>query len=345
MKILTVQHAVPERRVTNEDCLNYVYERANGRLNEEDRVSLRDELRVFLEACGTDTRYICNDGAKAIDYALRAGQAALDESGVAKEDIEFVIYTGVARGWVEPAMANVIQAELKLKNATCFDMLDACASWIRALQVSHSFIKSKVYRCGMIVNCECAHRDHLHSDVDGIEELRPRLASFTIGEAATATIVNHEQEDDDLYFAFKTFGEHFRLCMIPLNNVARFMPSSNGDGYIPGKFYVQSKELVSTTVKKVVETYRSDRELSRGGHDIVFIHAASQRSSDFVLKRLRIPKQLHFPTHGRFGNTVSASVPLGMSLAVQENRLKRGDKVLIIVGSAGISVGFVTFTF
>jgi 3-oxoacyl-[acyl-carrier-protein] synthase III len=54
---------------------------------------------------------------------------------------------------------------------------------------------------------------------------------------------------------------------------------------------------------------------------------------------------VYVSTHRSFGNTVSASVPLGLSVALDDGRLRRGDRVLLIVAGVGISLGFDTFTF
>jgi 3-oxoacyl-[acyl-carrier-protein] synthase III len=60
---------------------------------------------------------------------------------------------------------------------------------------------------------------------------------------------------------------------------------------------------------------------------------------------LHIPEAAVYRTHARFGNTVSATIPLAMSLAIEDGRLKRGNRVLVLVGSAGISVGLSNFVF
>jgi 3-oxoacyl-[acyl-carrier-protein] synthase-3 len=93
-----------------------------------------------------------------------------------------------------------------------------------------------------------------------------------------------------------------------------------------------------------VETFASDPELRRRAYDVCFGHEASARVTDAVTRRLGV-HEAAFVSHRRFGNTVSASVPLGMSVAVQEGRLRRGDRVLVIMGSAGMSIGFCAFTF
>jgi 3-oxoacyl-[acyl-carrier-protein] synthase III len=345
MKILAVEHVIPSRHLSNENCMDLVRDGLGPRCAAQDVHAAVEQLRGYLEACGTRDRYVSNVSEKAIDHALEAGRRALQTAEVDPLDIEFVIYTSVSRGWIEPATFNVIQAELGLRNATGFDLLDACASWLRALQVGHSLIRSGTYRTGLIVNCECSVLNYLDLEKCRLEDFPSRLACFTMGEAATATVLGDGHLDDDFYFRFQTYGEHYQLCMIPLENAVRFIPRRTGDGFVPNKFFAHSAELMSVAVRKIIEVYFSDPRLHTTRHDIVFSHAASQRASDFLLRRLDIAPQTYFGTHEAFGNTVTAAVPLAMSTAIHTDRLHRGDRVLVVMGSAGVSVGFASFTY
>ena len=80
---------------------------------------------------------------------------ALDAAKLAPSDVDFLVYGGVGRAFIEPAMVNVIQAKLGLANATGFDIVDGCASWLRGLQIAHALFATGTYRRGLIVNCEC----------------------------------------------------------------------------------------------------------------------------------------------------------------------------------------------
>ena len=346
MHIRTIQHAVPTKKVTNDDILETFRRESAGRLPTAEIDKLEKQVRETLFTAGTQVRYKLNDGEKAIDFVLAAGRQAIAQAGITPKDVDFLIYTGVGRGWLEPAMANVVQSELKMPNATCFDILDACASWLRAMQVARSLIQGGTYKCGMIVNCESSLvRSFWCSEIKDANDLKHRVAQFTIGEAATATIVTDENPDDDFYFNFKNFGEHYKLCMIPLENLADFLPSDPDPRYAATQFFSLSRELVVTTVKKIAEVYNADRHFRDRDYDIAFGHEASQKASEVLVKHLDIPKGVYYSVHPRYGNCVSASVPLGMSLAAQEGRLNRGDKTLIVVGSAGVSVGLATFTY
>ncbi len=133
--------------------------------------------------------------------------------------------------------------------------------------------------------------------------------------------------------------------MIPLANMDDFLPSKPDPRYAASQFFSLSRELVVTTVKKIAEVYAADPHFSKRCYDIAFGHEASQKASEVLVKHLHIPPGIYYSVHPRYGNCVSASVPLGMSLAYQEGRLRRGDKTLIVVGSAGVSVGLSSFTF
>src|SRR5260370_26343550 len=130
----------------------------------------------------------------------------------------------------------------------------------------------------MIVNCECRLSQYADLDVVDVEDFENRVAVFTIGEAATATIVSADKESDDFHFVFKNFGEEYALCMIPLENAASFMlPNGNSAIRRPLKFYSESKRLITTTLKRAVEVYQSDPLLHGETYDVIFAHAASEK--------------------------------------------------------------------
>jgi 3-oxoacyl-[acyl-carrier-protein] synthase III len=345
VKILTVQHAIPSTRITNDTVIAAIRER-NRHLDASQLAQIEDQLTLHMDLAGTQVRYVADVNESALERLLCAGRNALKEAALEPGEIDFLIYTGVGRGWLEPAMANVVQYGLRLDNATCFDVLDACLSWLRGLHIAHTFIRAGVYRRGLLVNCECGLSQYAELDVVDVEDFENRIAVFTIGEAATATIVTADDAPDDFYFVFKNFGEDYGLCMIPLENASAFMlGDSTAANRRPLKFYSESKRLITTTLKRAVEVFQSDPRLSSETYDLIFAHAASEKANLMFGRRVGLDASKYYPTHPRYGNTVSASIPLGMSLALEEGRLQRGFKTLAAVGSAGVSIGFAAFTY
>jgi 3-oxoacyl-[acyl-carrier-protein] synthase III len=345
MRIAAIAHAVPRRRTTNDEVVTLVREHSTPRLGGERADAIGDQVARFLETAGTDVRYRLADDEKAIDVVLLAARDALTEAGVAPGDVDLVLYTGVARGWVEPATATAIQAELGLERATCFDVLDACAGWLRALHVAHSHLRGGDYRVALVVNCECSlYRSYVDFAFDDVAAVEHRLASFTLGEAATATVVTADPPDDDALFVFRTFPQHYRLCMLPLRSQPDFEVAAPDERYVPERLFSLSRPLLAAGTRRLVELWEDASQMRERPHDIVFGHNPSEPACTLVARRLGVEDR-YFPTHRAYGNTVSAALPLGMSVARAAGRLRRGDRVLLAVGSAGITVGFASLTF
>jgi 3-oxoacyl-[acyl-carrier-protein] synthase III len=346
MKILNISYALPTKRVDNDEMIEKILEENRDHLSEEDRGSLEAKIRRFFQMSGTKTRFHRNIGEKALDFALKAGRDALRKAGVKPEDVDLLIYAGVGRGWVEPATANLFQSELGLKSATCFDVLDACASWIRSLCIARTFLAQKIYKLIMIINCEFNFREYANFEIKNSKELDNAFSAFTIGEAATATLVtSNDKEEDDSHFSFRTWGEKHGLCKIPLPNAGDFSPNGGSDWTKPMTFFTAPAELLSFTIRKLVSHVKETHPVASKVHDIVIGHAVSNSSTARVVKLLGLEPDSVFETHSRFGNTVSASLPLALAVAEAEGRLRRGMRVMLLMGSAGVTTALGSFKY
>lgn len=342
MKILSIGYALPSKRVTNDAMIGEIIEKNRDHLSDQQLALLEHKIRRYFKMSGTETRFHRNNGEKAIEFAVKAGRDALRKAGVGPEDIDLLIYAGVGRGWVEPATANLFQSELGLSSATCFDVLDACASWIRSLSIARSFLAQKIYKLVMILNCEFNFREYANFDIRNDQDLENSFSAYTIGEAATATILA-PSDPDDSYFTFKTWGEKHGLCKIALPNAGDF--SMNGERLKPFSFFTAPAELFSFTIKKVVQHFKESQNLVNKVHDIVIGHAVSVTSTLKTTRLMGIDSSKIFETHNRFGNTVSASLPLALAVAEDEGRLQRGMSVLLIMGSAGVTSALASFDY
>jgi hypothetical protein len=206
-------------------------------------------------------------------------------------------------------------------------------------------LRAGEYRCGLIVNAECGFSAHGRWQFTSVEEFEDYVATYTIGEAATATVIGTSDTDDDFYFRLESIGSAYDLCMIPLPNAVDYMPKCAGPLPRTTKFYSRSKELMTTAINRIAESFRADPVLQSRTYDITFGHEASERATAAVTRILRQRPERHFAIHREYGNAVAASVPLAMSLALEQGRLQRGHQVLIVVAASGITIGFAAFTF
>ena len=345
MRILNISYALPSQEVSNENLIEEIVEKNRKNLSPKELENVETQMRRFFKMSGTVTRYHRGIGERALDFAVKAGKAALKKAGVKPEDVDLLIYAGVARGWMEPATANLFQSELGLTSATCFDVMDACASWIRSLAIAKTFLAQKAYKLVMILNCEFIFREYANFDFESSDDVENAFSAFTIGEAATATLLNSNGSEDDSVFSFKTWGDKHGLCKIPLPNADDFSPNNSSDGLKPMSFFTMPGELLSFTVRKLVSHFKETQAIASKVHDIFIGHAVSVTSTSRVVKLLGLDPSRVFETHARFGNTVAASLPLALAVAVAEGKLVRGMRVSLLMGSAGVSTAVGSFTY
>jgi len=344
VRFQAIEAVLPSQVITNEDIIERVKGASQKGLSPADLASLERRVRALFAMAKTETRYHRAPGQTALELGVSAGRAALKRAGVDPRDIDLFIYVGVARGYLEPATANVYQQHLGLVNATCFDLLDACASWLRAVQVARTFMEAGTYRTILILNSECNTREFGNPRFTSLADLENRFSGLTIGEAATATILSPSNgTDDQFHVSFRNWGADHGLCKIPLPHHHEY---DNGDDtwpITPLQFFARGERLFRSAFTKMIHHYREDEVIRKFRPEISFSHAASDAMTERLGKRLKVgPAYL---THRRFGNTVSASIPLGMAFAIREGKLLSNMKVLLGCGSAGITTGWACFRY
>lgn len=345
MRFCAIEHALPTKLVTNDELIEEILDRSKGNLNAAELNSLEKNLTRLFKSSWTATRYHRAEDEDACQLIVEAGTKALATSGMTPGEIDLLIYVGVGRGFIEPSTANIFHDLLGLKKATCFDVLDACMSWLRALDIAHTFIMSGRYENIMILNGEFNFREYANFEFKSVKELEFNYPTFTIGEAATATILSRSERDDDYYAEFKTWGDARNFCMIPLPNYKEYGGCGLGNEVKPLTFFSYGEKIFKFVAPKIVHHYRENAHFHDFEHDIVFTHAASDEALHKLLKVCKLGMDKGYYTHNRFGNTVSASVPLAMSHASKEEKLEDGKNVILAFGSAGVSTAWCKFKY
>ncbi|MBW1741377.1 MAG: hypothetical protein JRJ42_09645 [Deltaproteobacteria bacterium] len=345
MKFCALEHALPSKKVTNAEIIDQITSQSKAHLSPRHLRMLQNKMEEMFEKSITSVRYHRADDEHSIQFGIEAGKKALKEAHMSPKDIDLLIYVGVGRGFLEPATANVFQNALELKNATCFDILDACASWMRAMHVARAFISNGTYKNIMILNCEFNFREFSNFEFRSLEELEYNFPTFTIGEAATAVIVTGSKRDDEYYATFKTWGSQHKLCKIPLPHLREYTDGELRDEIEPLRFFSYGEKIFRFTFIHLCKHYQEDPTFAKFNHEIIFSHSASDAMSERVVKACNLGMEKAYNTHKRFGNTVSASVPLAMSSARKEGKLKDGTNVLIGFGSAGVSTAWCILKF
>ncbi len=305
------------------------------------RAEVAERVRGIFERAGTRERFMLYppQPGYAAELLQRAAQAALDKAGRDAAEVELIIYCSVARGWMEPSTAAAAQAMIGARNASCFDVMEACAGWMRAVEVAEALMRSGRYRNALVLGVEAGMQDTILPRGGETAVADEHLAGFTLGEAATAMLL----EPDDApppEIVLRSDGELYDVCMIPLPAVAAFLPEGTGALPQAGRFLSHADRLFTRVITALVGVMRPRLAAGQDDIDLFILHAASSRAGEVVRRALDIPPGKWLCPHDVFGNTVSMSMPVALDHALQTGRAKRGDRVCFLVGSAGISYGY-----
>ncbi|KOU42743.1 3-oxoacyl-[acyl-carrier-protein] synthase III C-terminal domain-containing protein [Streptomyces sp. WM6378] len=350
MKFLAIEHSFPTRVVTNEEVQARVREASAPHLSTSELATVESLVEACFASSGTTVRRHRAPGETPSGLAVDAGRRALASAGLDPWDVDLLLYAGIGRGVIEPASATTFQDLLGLRRASAFDVLEACASWVRALQVADAFLRTGRYRTIMIVNAEFGAADVYRYELRSLAEFAHWHPTVTLGEAATATIVTAQPpgEDDDGFDAdFRTHGEARDLCFVPLPGFDAYFakkPAAAGEPR-PLQFVSFGLSLMEFGTRKLIEHYRQEPRFEEFKADLVFGHSASDGASRHVVTECGIDAAKYRFHHARHANTVAAAVPVSMSEALRDGELAEGDRVLLLVASAGITTALASFVF
>lgn len=352
MHIDAIAAALPSRQASNDELIDEILARSRATMSAEHLTKASVYLRDQLRRTGALARFYRAPGETAMSLGLAAGRRALSDAGLQPGDVDLLIFVGVGRGFIEPATAHVFQHALGLVNATCFDLLDACASWLRALDVAQRFLAAGSHRHVMLLNCECNVREYTPRHLTEADDLESMWSGLTIGEAATATLLSvgtaragrspagSDPGGDTAYHAtFRSAGEYAMDCQIGLPGSSEYRLDADSDEIPPLRFHAKAPALAQGAVRQLHKQFFDDAVFPTQSFDCIFGHTVSVPLSQFMVRRLQLDPRRHveiFPTHG---NVVSASLPLAMQIAAGDGRLRRGDRVLLTMGGAGITTG------
>lgn len=345
MKIAGLKVAHPSRVVTNRAIEDMVSEHSAG-LNEPDLREVLRRINFFLTYSGSKQRRWLADDEIPFVLLSQAVDEAIAEAQLRRSEIDLIIYTGVDRGFLEPAMAYMIGAALGMPRAHCFDIVDACMSWTRAAFVVSSLLSTSQYKNALIVNCEFNMRAEGRVNprcfsLQHVDEVEWNLAAYTLGEAATATLL---VKDDarPWEFHFSSEAQYSDLCSVPLDAYAGYcedQPRLGRNG--PNHFHSFASEMFRVGKPHALDIFNR-LSVPRDEIKAILPHAASMQAWWEMGCKLGVQDKIRF-IYPDYGNLVSASVPVALAQAREEGAVQDGEWVAGWVGSAGMS--FASFAF
>jgi len=276
----------------------------------------------IVERTGIHSRHLAGANVAASDLALEAAKRALSAAGRAANDIDLVIVATSTPDYVFPSTAALLQAKLGIKSGgAAFDVQAVCSGFIYALGIAEKFIRSGSNKCALVVGAEVFSR---------ILDWQDRGTCVLFGDGAGAVVLEASDEPGILASALHADGSYNNILSVP-GHLCGGKPIGDPllrmDGQAVFKFAV--KVLAEVANEVIAAAGMTVEQI-----DWLVPHQANIRIIQSTGKKLGLPSEKCIVTVQTHGNTSAASIPLALDEAVRENRIKRGD-VLLLEGVGG----------
>ncbi len=323
-KITGLGHYVPENVVTNKD-LEKVMDTTDEWIQE--RTGIQERRWI---ASGRD------DSPSTMGTA--ASRMALENAGLTPDDVDFIIFATLSPDYFFPGPGVMVQNQLGIKEVGALDVRNQCSGFVYSLSIADQFIKTGMYKNILVIGSE------RHSG--GLElSDRGRGVSVIFGDGAGAAVVSRSEEEGKgiLSTHLHSEGKHAEELAVISPSTKKWLPeimeANDPDDasyypYMNGNFVF--KHAVTRFMEVIHEALVSNG-YGPGDIDLLVPHQANLRISQFVQKKMQLPNDKVYNNIMRYGNTTAASIPIAMSEAFQEGKIKDGDLICLAAFGSGFT--------
>lgn len=315
--IIATGSYVPERVITNHDL--------------EKIVDTSDEW--IVTRTGIRERRIADQGTATSDLATMAAQRALENAGLAAQDLDMIIVATVTPDMHFPSTACLVQRNIGAVNASAFDLEAACSGFLYGIVVANQFIATGLYRNVMVIGAECLSK---------FVNWKDRNTCVLFGDGAGAVIVSRVEEGYGfLSQILGADGSGAELLMLEaggsrrppsFETVEKQMHYIHMEGSEVFKFAVR---IMATMAEEAVQR----AGLTKEQVDFLIPHQANIRIIEAARKRLELPEDKVYVNLDRYGNMSAASIPVALDEAVRLGRIKKGDNIVMVGFGGGLTWG------
>lgn len=311
-----VGHYLPERVVENEWFTTFL-----------------DTSDEWIRArSGIERRHFAAEGQTTSDLAVNAARAALENAGLAVDDIDAIVLATSTPDLTFPATATIVQEKLGMTRGFAFDVQAVCAGFVYALSNANALILSGQAQRVLVIGAETFSR---------IMNWKDRATCVLFGDGAGALVLEAQEGNGTsadrgiLATDLHSDGRYREILQ-----VSGGVSSSQTTGHL----MMAGKEVFRHAVEKLAKS--TVDVMTKGGVtaddiDRVVPHQANIRIITRTAAKLNLPMDKVVVTVADHGNTSAASIPLAMSVAQASGQLKQGDLTVTEAIGGGLAWGAV----
>lgn len=304
------------------------------------RILTNAELSVLVDTSdewimtrtGISERRIAAKDEFTSHMATHAAKRALENAGLAAEDVELIIVATITPDTVTPATACYVQDNLGARKAVAFDINAACSGFLFAMKIAKRMIGSGAFANALIIGAEKL------SHVTNWED-RATCVLFGDGAGAAVLLPSTPGEGAVLATEMGTDGSLTGILNMPGGGTACPITAENVNDRL-ATLRMQGKEVFKhavTRMKEAAEAVILRAGLNPADIACVIPHQANQRIIDAIADRLAVPNERVFMNLRSYGNTSAAAIAIALDEAHRLGAFKRGDHIVMVVFGAGLT--------
>lgn len=323
-KISGLGYYVPENVVTNDD-LSKIMDTSDEWIQE--RTGIKERRHIVK---GEDT---------TTSMGVKAAKIAIERSGLELQEIDFIIFATISPDYYFPGPGVALQHELGLKTVGALDIRNQCSGFVYALSVADQFIKTGMYKNILIVASEL---QSLGLDMTD----RGRGVSVIFGDGAGAAVLSREENSTKgiLSTHLHSEGEHAKeLSLLAPGMGGRWVTdilkdnSPDDESYFP---YMNGQFVFKNAVVRFSEVINEALQVNNlqvSDIDLLIPHQANLRISQFIQKKFDLADDQVFNNIQKYGNTTAASIPIALTEAWEQGKIKDGDTIVLAAFGSGFT--------
>ena len=309
-------------------CGSYLPERILTNAELAARVDTSDEW--IVQRTGIRQRHIAAEGEFTSHLAIKAAQAAIAHAGIDAQSIDLIVLATSTPDNTFPATAVSVQHALGITHGAAFDLQAVCSGFVFALATADNFLKAGAFKRALVIGAETFSR---------ILDWTDRGTCVLFGDGAGAIILDAQPQPGEatdrgvLTTHLRSDGRHKAKLYVDGG------PSSTQTvGYLRMEGREVFKHAVGMITDVIVDAFKATGATAES-IDWFVPHQANKRIIDASAHKLHIAPQKVVLTVDLHGNTSAASIPLALSVAVADGRIKKGDLVLLEAMGGGFTWG------
>ena len=268
---------------------------------------------------------------EASELAAVAGHRALAAAGKTVNDVDLILVATCTGDSIIPSTASLVQKHLEAWNAAALDLNAACSGFIYGLVVGTNMIRGGTNNTVLLIGTEKLHY---------VTDFTDRTTCVLFGDGAGAVVL--EPTDEPIGLLSSEIGMDGSLSHIlatprdgSAGDRAQLDPRESSIGMEGPEVFRRAVTTMSDSAARAIK----DAGLSLDDIDLLIPHQANVRIIDATARRLGIDESKVFVNIESYGNTSAATIPVALTEALEEGRIKPGDNVAFTAFGGGLSWG------